>query len=214
MAVAGAVTLGLVFAGIFWFDKPLFLFMRNFNFGIWRAFEFVFDGLNWIILSAVAVMAVYIKKSLNTMDCVLDNIKRFKIKALFYDFLEKTKTSYAFFIFCSVFGAGLVAKVLKTFIGRARPVFFEELDMTGFFPPSTEWAFNSMPSGHATVSFAGLVMIGLLAPKYKWLTWTLAIIIGVSRVCMGAHWPTDILLAAFVGMAIADLAKSAICSRI
>ena len=96
---------------------------------------------------------------------------------------------------------------MKIFIGRARPIFFEALDMTGFFPPSIEWAFNSMPSGHTTVSFAGLVMIGMLAPRYKVLTWTLAIVIGVSRVAVGAHWPSDVLLGAFIGMAFADIAK-------
>ena len=79
--------------------------------------------------------------------------------------------------------------------------------MTGFFPPSLDWAFNSMPSGHTAVSFAGLVMVGMLAPKYKVLTWTLAVVIGVSRVAVGAHWPSDVILGAFIGMVIADIVK-------
>ena len=80
--------------------------------------------------------------------------------------------------------------------------------MTGFYPPSLEWAFNSMPSGHATATFAGLVMLGLLAPKIKWATWTLAIVVGASRVAYGAHWPTDVLLGAFIGMVVADLVRA------
>lgn len=79
--------------------------------------------------------------------------------------------------------------------------------MTGFFPPSTEWAFNSMPSGHTAVSFAGLVMIGMLAPRFKPLTWMLAILIGFSRVAYGAHWPTDVVFGAFIGMVVADIVK-------
>jgi undecaprenyl-diphosphatase len=61
-----------------------------------------------------------------------------------------------------------------------------------------------MPSGHTALSFAGLVMLGMLMPRFKWLTWTLAILIAVSRVAIGAHWPTDVLLGAFVGMVAAD----------
>ena len=86
-------------------------------------------------------------------------------------------------------------------------MFFEALGMTGFFPPSTDWAFNSMPSGHTAVSFAGLVMIGMLAPKYKPLTWTLAVLIAVSRIAVGAHWPSDVLFGAFIGMVMADVVK-------
>ena len=104
--------------------------------------------------------------------------------------------------------ASLVVGVSKVLIGRARPIFFEALDITGFFPPSFDWAFNSMPSGHTAVSFAGLVMIGMLAPRYKFFTWTLAIIIGLSRIAIGAHWPSDVILGAFIGMVVADIIKS------
>ena len=91
--------------------------------------------------------------------------------------------------------------------GRFRPIFFEALGVTGFRPFSFEWAFNSMPSGHAAATFAGLVMVGMLAPRLKPVTWTLAIIVGASRVAYGAHWPTDVLLGAFIGIVAADLIK-------
>jgi undecaprenyl-diphosphatase len=54
-------------------------------------------------------------------------------------------------------------------------------------------------------SFAALVTIGLLAPRAKWFTWTLAIIIGMSRVCAGMHWPSDVIFGAFIGMVAADV---------
>lgn len=85
--------------------------------------------------------------------------------------------------------------------------------MTGFFPPSLDWAFNSMPSGHTAVSFAGLVMIGMLLPKYKPLTWGLAVLVGVSRIAVGAHWPSDVLLGAFVGMVVADVVKGLLLKK-
>ena len=51
-------------------------------------------------------------------------------------------------------------------------------------------------------------MLGLLAPKIKWFTWTLAIVIGVSRICVGAHWPSDVIFGAFIGMVVADFVKA------
>ena len=103
--------------------------------------------------------------------------------------------------------AGIVAKIIKVCVGRFRPIFFEALGITGFRPGSFEWAFNSMPSGHTAATFAGLVMAGMLSPKIKPITWTLAILVGLSRVAAGAHWPTDVILGAFIGMVAADLVK-------
>lgn len=207
MAIAGLVTLGLVFGGIFLFDKPLYIFMRGFDCGLWAWFDVFLAPKVWIIATFVAAMVFCAKKCMKT-DCdFLNPIGKRNFWVYIKNFFTKTKTNNAFLIFYSVLGAGIIAKILKTLIGRARPIFFEALDMTGFFPPSFDWAFNSMPSGHTTVSFAGLVMIGMLAPKFKALTWTLAIVIGASRVAIGAHWPSDVILGAFIGMAFADIVK-------
>ena len=207
MGVGALVTGALVMCGIMWFDKPLYLFLRQLDCRLWKWFDVLFDAKVWIFGALIAVMVFCVKKCVNTDCCFLKCAPRLHVGAFVHNFVLNIKTNNAFLILCSVLGAGIIAKVMKIFIGRARPIFFEALDMTGFFPPSLEWAFNSMPSGHTTVSFAGLVMIGMLAPRYKVLTWTLAIMIGVSRVAVGAHWPSDVLLGAFIGMAFADIAK-------
>lgn len=207
MAMAAVVTSVLVALGIAWFDKPVFLFLREFDCALWRLMDVIFDAKVWIFGALVAVLVFCVKKCVKTDCSFLKCVNRVNFKEFLRNFLVNIKGNNAFLIFCSVLGAGIIAKILKIFIGRARPIFFEALDMTGFFPPSWEWAFNSMPSGHTTVSFAGLVMIGMLAPKYKVLTWTLAIIIGLSRIAVGAHWPSDVILGAFIGMAFADIVK-------
>lgn len=213
LGYGAVITLVLVFAGIFWFDKPLYLFMRNFDAPVWRLFDLLFGAKIWLIVSAVVLLFFYIKKSLKVRPKIKNENNKFSLAVFVKDAFLKVHNSYAFYVFCSVLAASVVGKILKILIGRARPIFYEALDMTGFFPLSTEWAFNSMPSGHTFASFAGLVMIGLLAPKVKWFTWSLAIIIGASRVFYGAHWPTDVIMGAFIGMAMADLVKAALKSR-
>lgn len=200
----------LVFMGIAWFDKPLYLFLRNFDCWLFRSFGAVFSAEMWITVSAIVLVVFYIKKAINSKPRFRDNKNSVSISVFFKDCWGKVRNSYAIFVLTSVVGASLIGWVLKVFIGRARPVFYEALGMTGFFPPSFDWAFNSMPSGHTVASFAGLVMLGLLAPRVKWFTWTLAIFIGLSRVCVGAHWLTDVILGAFIGMVVADFTKAAL----
>ena len=200
-----AITFVLVGLGILWLDKPLFVFLRNFNCGLWRLIDLVFDGTVWLFAAAAALVIFYFKKNLGIKS---EEKKDFVFWGYVCDFCRKVRNSHAFYIFCSVLSAGILVKVFKVLIGRARPVFFEALGMTGFYPLSFDWAFNSMPSGHTTMTFAGLVMMGLLAPRYKVVTWTLAIIVGFSRIAVGAHWPSDVILGAFLGMLTADVVKS------
>ena len=102
----------------------------------------------------------------------------------------------------------LTSGILKVLIGRSRPIIYEALDATFFVPGTFESVFNSMPSGHTAVSFAGLVMIGMLLSRIKWATWGLAIIISLSRVYIGAHWVGDVILGAFIGMYFGALTGS------
>ena len=205
IAVAGLITLVLVIAGIFGLDKIVYSWIRNPNCAQWSfgggffcstAFVLgkVFSTKVWLALTSLAVLSFFVYKAVTN-----ENDFRFAF--------VKIKNSYAFYVFCSVWLAFLTTGVLKFLIGRSRPIIYEALDMVLFVPGTFETIFNSMPSGHSAVSFAGLVMIGLLMPRFKWLTWSLAIIVAVSRIYIGAHWPSDIVFGAVVGMVCADVVK-------
>ena len=197
--VGAIVTLALMFAGIFWFDIPVFNFLRRFDCITCEYIGEIFAAKVWLVVSFFVLCVFYIRKFLHS-----------KEKKFFSNIYGRVKNSYAFMVFASVFLASFVGIILKVLIGRARPVFYEALNMTGFYPFARDWAFHSMPSGHTMASFAGLVMIGMLVPRAKWFTWTLAIIIGVSRVCVGAHWPSDVILGAFIGVFAADFVRAVV----
>ena len=155
----------------------------------------IFSAKVWLIVSVLSVFAFFIYKAVTN-----ENDFRFAF--------IKIKNSNAFYVLCSVVMAVLTTGILKVLIGRSRPILYEALNSTFFIPGTFENVFNSMPSGHTAVSFAALVMLGMLTPRIKWATWTLAIIIAVSRIYVGAHWAGDVILGAFVGMLCADFVKA------
>ena len=204
--IGALITLACVIAGLCGLDKILYTAIHRPDCNVWTIsgsflcsffllLGKIFGTKMWLIASGVGVLFFFIYKAIKNE----------------YDFryaFVKINSSYIFYIFCSVLSAFLITGILKLFIGRSRPVLFDALGNTYFEPWVFDSVFNSMPSGHSATGFAGLVMIGMLFPRIKWATWTLAIIIGISRIYVGAHWPSDVILGAFIGMVCADITKS------
>ena len=202
VVIAGAIIL----FGICCLDVPLYTVTRGIgDWGAWTFLGRIFDAKVWIAGSMI-VFAVYcVKRLVKTIESVRNKELSFKFWDIVKETFVKTKNSHAFLIFSSVFWASASVWVLKVLIARLRPVFV----MSGIIPEFDRftWAWHSMPSGHTTVTFAGLVMIGMLAPKYKPITWTIACVVGASRVFVGVHWFSDVIFGAFVGMVVADIVK-------
>ncbi|MDR0967592.1 MAG: phosphatase PAP2 family protein [Rickettsiales bacterium] len=212
ICVAMAIVAILCALSFYYFDIPMMYFMRKFN-GEWAyIFDILFGFKSWVIYTICFTAIIFVKKLLERRAQSADvDIYKLKDRKLIND-KYKQNTSWvsvlhhpSFYILCSVVFAGAIGGVLKILIGRARPIMFENAGVYGFFPPGDNYFFYSMPSGHTIASFAALVTIGLLFPRIKWLCWALAVLIGLSRLCYGAHYLGDVLLGAFIGMVVADL---------
>ena len=95
----------------------------------------------------------------------------------------------------------LFATVLKFIIGRPRP----EDVRTVYVPVESLYQSYSFPSGHASRGFAAALFL-----SYRFRRWTVplygyAILIGVSRIYVGAHYPSDVLGGAILGSLVALL---------
>lgn len=116
-------------------------------------------------------------------------------------------TAAAAYVFLTIALSGLTANILKRAIGRARPHFFEEEGIFSFHPFANTAAYESFPSGHATTAAALFVALALLAPHLRTPLLIAGVWIGLARVIVGAHYPSDVIaglaLGAWFALAIA-----------
>jgi membrane-associated phospholipid phosphatase len=106
--------------------------------------------------------------------------------------LYKNQRAEATVLVIAAVGAIVLNNLLKIIFGRARPALWERVVDVGQY---------SFPSGHAMISMVIFGTIGyLLASKFaQWrvgiisLTLMLVTGIGLSRLYLGVHWPTDIV---------------------
>jgi undecaprenyl-diphosphatase len=117
------------------------------------------------------------------------------------------------FVFVSIGGAGLIANLTKNILGRARPKLFDSVGPLDFSPFAFDSDWASFPSGHATNIFAFATVIGMLWPKGRVLLYTLAVTIAASRVMIGQHYVTDIVVGAILGTAFPYLVRERFAAR-
>lgn len=117
------------------------------------------------------------------------------------------------FIFIGVGLPGLIANLIKRAIGRPRPELLDQLGHLDFTPILNDWTYQSFPSGHSTTSFAIAFVIGFLSRRWLLPLLVVAVIVGVSRVAVGAHYPTDVMGGAVVGSLGAYAVRAFFASR-
>ena len=119
-------------------------------------------------------------------------------------------------LFFAVSSSGIVVNILKPLFARARPREFLREEVTGFF----HWPqvltghlsdYNSFPSGHAATALSAAVAIVFCLPqKYRWLRLPILAMGGViaaSRVMVSAHYASDVIIGALIGIWAVVLCK-------
>ena len=94
--------------------------------------------------------------------------------------------------------SGIACLALKVAFGRARPWMDE--GPYAFDGPRISDDYNSMPSGHSATAFALATVLAKQYPEYKYLFYTCASLIALSRIYVHAHWPSDVLVGAAIGV--------------
>ncbi len=122
------------------------------------------------------------------------------ILTVIFLFFNKTR-KIAYMMICALLLSLLINNgILKNSFLRIRP--YETIEgLTRLIEAQSDFSF---PSGHSASSFAGAVVIyKMVDKKYGIIAIILASLIAFSRLYVGVHYPTDVLVGILSGTCIA-----------
>lgn len=90
----------------------------------------------------------------------------------------------------------LIVQILKRFVRRRRP--YQVID--GVFTGLKLYKDASFPSGHSTAAFCMATVLSAAVPSYLLIFYSIALIVALSRVYLGMHYPSDIVMGAGIGI--------------
>ncbi len=135
------------------------------------------------------------------LDAVMVDISKYGplllvLPLLYLWFFRGAKGKKAALLALAGMGLALIlAQIITMFFFRDRPFVMHEVNLLIDKSPD-----SSFPSDHAIFSFSIAAMVWLQDKKAGWVSLALALLIGISRVFVGTHYPLDILGGAFLGI--------------
>ena len=115
----------------------------------------------------------------------------------------------AMVIACAV--AGTVNRVIKIAAGRARPAVQVDAGWNG---PRFSSKYHAFPSGHTAASTAFFAALVVARGSIGWFFVPIPILIGFSRLYLGAHHLSDVVFAMMLGVVCAVMITPYVRSRI
>ena len=110
-------------------------------------------------------------------------------------FVREEKKDKLFFLSVAA-ASGLSLLITEFFL---KNVFARNRPLGAFL---TDYSF---PSGHATVAWALAVVLAAKEPRVKYLFYLLALLISLSRIYLGVHYPADVIAGMLVGLGIGHI---------
>lgn len=136
-------------------------------------------GVHWRLVVAICLILIVIHDSI---------------------FGQKPWTKYILYICVTISIASIIGYGLKYFLGRYRPIMYIDKELYGLTYFARDWALNSTPSGHTLRAFSLLTALSVIFRRFTPVFVLMALLIGISRVVVTDHYPSDILFGAFIGI--------------
>lgn len=103
------------------------------------------------------------------------------------------------YAFLAVAMSGIITDIIKLFVGRARPKFFDAFGTLHFQPFTPGYNFGSFPSGHSTTMGAVAIVLMIWFPRWRVPVFILCVLAACTRIAAQAHYPSDVVAGFLVG---------------
>jgi membrane-associated phospholipid phosphatase len=121
---------------------------------------------------------------------------------LYFGFIYKNKlqSMRSLFVFYSLSLCGILILLIKWIAGRHRPINLFNHGYFGFDCFGVGYETTSFPSGHAQTIFTLATALTLIFPRWGVPLFIVAIAVGISRIILTAHYLSDVIAGAGIGI--------------
>ncbi len=95
--------------------------------------------------------------------------------------------------------SGGVVNLIKPVVGRPRPGPRFAAEGIAVHVPRGTPPDKAFPSGHTQTAFATAVYLSCMYPRWLPIFLSLACLVGLSRIAIGVHYPSDVVVGALFG---------------
>ena len=200
----------LIITTFIFLDIPVFKFSKTIDDSIFNFFRNFIDPLSDILdpfkIILLCFFIIFINSNMHRI--IKNDIKLRTLRSRTGFSSEKIKGSFSLInLICKHFiyslaGAGILCNLLKYIAGVSRPKYFfnEGYDRINLF--NFEHKVNSFPSGHTQAAFTLAILLIIYTNRFTLIILIFAILMGISRIFMSMHFPSDLLFGAYIGSLI------------
>ena len=153
----------------------------------------------------------FVRESLVLMEIFGNDIGIVIVAVLIVE-LDRSRWVRLLRFFTAILLSGLAVNTIKLFVLRRRPQGFRFLNpelVAQHDVLSVDWTpwtstfksvEHSFPSGHTATAFAAFAVLSFFYPAGRRIFFTLAVLVGVQRIMVCAHFPSDVIIGALIGL--------------
>lgn len=191
LALWGVATVALVIILMQWADLPIATYFYGHRGTAFVAFfAAITDFANGAIWYSLALIGILVAAY------------RYSNKAKNPDPVRLRKHIRAWlFMAATMASTGILINIMKFVIGRERPRFYLADGLVEFHPLGLRIADSSFPSGHTQSIWTAMLSLSFIFPPLRPAFLIIAVVIGLSRIVVNAHYLSDVVMSIFIAVA-------------